>query len=49
MREVLPTKLNLLKQNVVAKRLCELCCESNEGSFHALWLCGLGKAIWMFD
>nr|POE61712.1 heterogeneous nuclear ribonucleoprotein 1 [Quercus suber] len=31
------------------RRLCELRCESNEDSLHALWLCDTVKAIWMFD
>ena len=48
-RDALPTKLNMLKWNVVADRLCELCCESNEDSLHALWLCDTVKAIWMSD
>ena len=45
-REVLPTKLNLLKRNVVADGLCELCRESNEDCLYALWLCDSVKAIW---
>ena len=48
-RDALPTKLNMLKWNVVADGLCELCCESNEDSLHALWLCDTVKAIWMSD
>ena len=48
-RDALPTKLNMLKWNVVANRLCELYCESNEDSLHALWLCDTVKAIWMSD
>nr|POE82156.1 hypothetical protein CFP56_77222 [Quercus suber] len=47
--DALPTKLNLLKRNVVADGLCEIYCESNEDSLHALWLCDMVKAIWMSD
>ena len=48
-RYALLTKINLLKRNVVADGLCELCYKSNEDSLHALWLCDSVKAIWMFD
>ena len=48
-RYALLTKINLLKWNVVADGLCELCRESNEDSLHALWLCDTVKAIWMSD
>lgn len=34
---------------MVADGLWEQCRESNEDSFHALFLCDLVKAIWMFD
>ena len=43
---MLPTKLNLLKRNVVDDGLCELCRESNEDCLYALWLCDSVKAIW---
>ena len=46
---MLPTTLNLLKRNVMVEGLYELCRESNEDSFHALWLCDSVKAIWMSD
>lgn len=45
----MPTKLNLLKRNVVTDGLCELCRESNEDCLHALWLCDSVKTIWMSD
>ena len=48
-RDALPTKINLLKRNVMADGVCELYRESNEDTLHALWLCDTVKTIWMSD
>lgn len=46
-REVLPTKINLCKRQVVVDGMCVQCRDSAEDSIHALWFCDSAKSIWL--
>ena len=48
-RESLPTKSNLHRQQVLSSGVCEACGNYAEDGIHVLWLCDAVKPIWMSD
>ena len=48
-RESLPTKSNLHRQQVLSSGVCDACGDCTEDGIHALWFCDAVKPIWMSD
>ena len=44
--DTLPTKVKLLRRNVIAKSLCVCCLESAETNGHIFWGCSTTQAAW---
>ena len=45
-RNSLPTKMNLVRQTVIAVSICERCRSDPKNILHALWLCPELDVIW---
>ena len=42
----LPTKCNLVRQNIINSEVCELYNEGQEDVLHALWKCWVVESVW---
>ena len=47
--DCLPTKVNLMKREILANPTCHLCGRIAEDTKHALWDCEAVKAVWCMD
>ena len=45
-RDTLPTKVKLMRPNVIAESLCVCCLESVETNGHIFWGCSLAQEAW---
>ena len=44
--DILPTKLNLSNQKIIADAMCPICIRFLESAIHALWECEAAKDVW---
>ena len=44
--EILPTRENLVQQQVLDDDTCELCTRTKETEIHALWECSVASGVW---
>ena len=45
-QEILPTRLNLAKQQIIHDNICPNCTRFPESTIHALWDCGVAVNVW---
>ncbi|KAK7823248.1 hypothetical protein CFP56_035709, partial [Quercus suber] len=48
-KDSLPTKENLKKEQIQLDVTCSLCDDSEEDTMHALWLCDQARLVWKFE
>jgi hypothetical protein len=44
--DLLPTKCNLFRRNIVKDNICPCCCREMESGLHALWTCPAAQDVW---
>ena len=46
-QEILPTRLNLAKRQIIHDNICLNCTRFLESTIHALWDCGVAVDVWV--
>ena len=46
-RDTLPTKVKLMRHNVIAESLCMCCLDSAETNGHIFWGCPTAQVVWV--
>ena len=44
--EILPTRVNLAKRNIIGENLCLCCQRAPETVIHAIWECPVAQDVW---